>query len=78
MMIYFQCCGIAVDGGKTQGIRFYADKFANFLVVSSLESVCDHTMHYVAGSKSQQQHFIRLGMQRLDRLSKPGTGKRKR
>jgi hypothetical protein len=31
-------------------------------------------MHYVAGSKTQQQHFVRLGMQRLDLLSKPGTG----
>jgi hypothetical protein len=74
MMIYFQCCGIAVDRGKAQGIRFYAEKFTNFLVVTSLESVCEHTTHYVAGSKSQQQHFVRLGMQSLDRLSKPGTG----
>jgi hypothetical protein len=74
MMIYFQCCGIAVNRGKAQGIRFYAEKFTNFLVVCSLETVCEHTMHYVAGSKSQQQHFVRLGMQRLDRLSKPGTG----
>jgi hypothetical protein len=74
MMIYFQYCGIAVDRGKAQGIWFDADKFTNFLVVFSLESVCDHTMHYVAGSKSQQQHFVRLGMQTLDLLSKPGTG----
>jgi hypothetical protein len=39
-----------------------------------IESICEHIVHYVAGSKSQQQHFIRLGMQKLDRLSKPGTG----
>jgi hypothetical protein len=56
--------GIAVDRGKAQGIRFYADKFTNFLVVSSLESVCDHTMHYVAGLRSQQHHFIILGCSR--------------
>jgi hypothetical protein len=74
MMIYFQCCGIAVGQGKAQGIRFYAEKFTNFLVVCSLKSVCEHTMHYVAGSKSQQQHFVRLGTQWLERLSKPGTG----
>jgi hypothetical protein len=74
MMVYFQCCGIAVDRGKAQGIRFYAEKFTNFLVVCSLESVCEHTTHYVAGSKLQQQHFIRLGMHRLDRLAKLGTG----
>jgi hypothetical protein len=74
MMIYFQCCGIAVDHRKAQGIRFYADKFPNFLVVCLLESVCDHTMHYVVGSKLQQQHFVRLGMQRLDLLLKPGSG----
>jgi hypothetical protein len=51
---------------------FLADNFKNFLVMSDTEAFGEHTVFKIRGF-SKSQHFIRVGLVNMWKMSKPGT-----
>jgi hypothetical protein len=51
---------------------FLADNFKNFLVMSDIEALCEHTVFKTRGF-SKSQHFIRVGSVNMSKMSKAGT-----